>query len=118
MARILSISYDPALLATRQLLLEQMGYTVVSAHDLVEVMENCHDGAEFDLIVLGHSIPHKEMIEHCRQCCSCPVLVLTRRSEPAVPGATLSVESFEPKTLMAAVNRLLRDDSRRPPDVP
>ena len=121
MARILSISYDPTLLTTRHLLLEQMGHQVVSARHLVEALEKCQrDGTEFDLIVLGHTIPHEEklkMIATCRQHCSCPVLVLTRRHEPPVPGATLSVESHEPETLIEAVNRLLSDGQRRPPDV-
>ncbi|HLJ78747.1 MAG TPA: hypothetical protein VKT75_15105 [Acidobacteriaceae bacterium] len=36
MARILSISYDPVLLRTRELLLQQMGHDVTSAEGFAE----------------------------------------------------------------------------------
>jgi hypothetical protein len=47
--RILSISYDQALLVTRQLILEQQGYEVSSAFGFAEAMEICSFPARFRL---------------------------------------------------------------------
>src|SRR5579859_2900937 len=81
MARIFSISYDTALLRSREFLLRQMGYSVTSADGLVEAMELCEkDPENFDLIILGHSIPHEDkrtIIKRCRRTRRCPVLALT-----------------------------------------
>ena len=114
MARILSISYDSSLLATRHLLLESMGHTVTSLGDLSAAIGLCEErGGEFNLIVLGHSIPLADkmrMIESCRKGCSCPVLALIRIGEAPVPGAERSVDSFEPEALMQAVKQLLQSD--------
>lgn len=59
MARIFSISYDQALLRTRELLLEQMGHSVASAEGFAQAFKLCNqDSGPFDLMILGHSIPH------------------------------------------------------------
>lgn len=47
-ARILSVSYDEVLLATRHLLLEHEGYQVISAMGLAAALEKCKEGG-FDL---------------------------------------------------------------------
>ena len=86
MARILSISYDPALLRTRELLLQRMGHRVTSAEGFAQAVEWCDKAAgSFDLVVLGHSIPHEDkraIIRRCNQTCPCPVLALTIVNEP------------------------------------
>jgi DNA-binding response OmpR family regulator len=46
--RILSISYDLPLLRTRQLMLTQEGYDVVSAEGFAEALEHCSE--KFDLV--------------------------------------------------------------------
>lgn len=111
MARILSISYDPVLLRTRELLLLQIGHSVSSAEGFAEAYRLC-GGAEgkFDLIVIGHSIPHEDkriIIRQCRLTCSCPVLALLRSNEQPLDEATRSVDSAEPRALMAAIDDLL-----------
>ena len=55
-ARILSVSYDRALLMTRQLMLEAQGYSVVSALGFKEAERQCQEHC-FDLLIMGHSIP-------------------------------------------------------------
>jgi len=50
-ARILSVSYDEVLLATRHLLLEHEGYQVISVMGLPAALEKCKEGG-FDLFVL------------------------------------------------------------------
>lgn len=57
--QILSVSYDQALLLTRQLMLEGQGYQVVSALGFKEAERKCKDGG-FQLMVLGHSIPFND----------------------------------------------------------
>jgi DNA-binding NtrC family response regulator len=76
--RILSVSYDGVLLATREMLLEQKGYNVTSASGFTESAEHCKNGS-FDLFVLGHSIPHKDklhLIESFQNNCSALILSL------------------------------------------
>lgn len=111
MARIFSISYDPTLLRTRELLLEQMGHTVASAEGFAEAFAMCeHEPAGFDLMVLGHSIPHQDkraIIEHCRRTCQCPVLALTRVNEQTVEEAARSVDAADTHEFVAAVEELL-----------
>jgi CheY-like chemotaxis protein len=110
MARILSISYDATLLATRELLLQQMGHTVVSAEGFAKACATCAQDGKFDLIVLGHSIPHDdklEIVRHCGTACSCPVLALLRPNESIVEGAARSVDSSRPEKFLRAINELV-----------
>lgn len=110
MAHIFSISYDPILLQTRELLLQQMGHTVTSAEGFAEARRYCSlVDRSFDLVVLGHSIPHEDkraIIRECLKNCSCAVLALLRTNEPPVEEATRSV-STEPREFLAAVDELL-----------
>lgn len=91
MARIFSISYDPTLLRTRELLLKQMGHSVTSAEGFSQAFDVCdREPGTFDLMILGHSIPHEDkraIIKRCGQTCRCPILALTRINEQAVPEA-------------------------------
>jgi CheY-like chemotaxis protein len=105
--RVLSISYDPPLLWTRQLLLEK----VVSAEGFANALELCEswDG-KVDLIVLGHSIPSKDrqaIINHIRKQCPAPVLALLRPNEHFEPCATRSVDAAQPDEFLRAVRELL-----------
>jgi DNA-binding NtrC family response regulator len=59
--RILSVSYDMSLLATRKMLLEQKGYAVVNALGFSKALVSCRDSG-FDLFILGHSIPHDDKL--------------------------------------------------------
>lgn len=49
--RILSVSYDVSLLATRQLMLELKGYQVTSALGFTDALQHCKNGG-FDLFIL------------------------------------------------------------------
>lgn len=60
--RILSVSYDVSLLATRGMLLEQRGYSVTSALGFTQALAECRT-ASFDLFILGHSIPEPDKLE-------------------------------------------------------
>ena len=85
--RILSVSYDMSLLATRKMLLEQKGYAVVNALGFSKALAFCHAGG-FDLFILGHSIPHDDklaLIEAFRTHCPSPIVSLERLGEHFVP---------------------------------
>lgn len=61
MARILSVSCDESLLHTREMLLRSCGYEVVATLGYAESLKACRKG-NFDLFILGHSIPHAEKL--------------------------------------------------------
>ncbi|HKR26907.1 MAG TPA: hypothetical protein VJS11_05615 [Acidobacteriaceae bacterium] len=117
MARIFSISYDPTLLRTREMLLRQLGHRVASAEGFAEAFAMCGEGpGSFDLMILGHSIPHEDkraIIRHCGQTCQCPVLALTRLNEQAVPEASRSVDPADTQAFLAAVEELLGSGAQR-----
>jgi DNA-binding response OmpR family regulator len=107
--RILSISYDSSLLFTRQAMLEMAGYEVVSAEGFADAIERCP--AEFDLIILGHSIPQKDkraivaaLHEHG---CDAPLLSLLRQGENKIPEADHAVDPHHPHDLLDAVQWIL-----------
>ena len=109
MPRILSVSYDAALLRTRQLVLESRGYEVVSAEGFSEAIEKCKDG-EYDLIIIGHSIPHGDkqtIVQEFHRHCPAPVLALLKTGEWQLREATASIESFDPNVVLAAVESIL-----------
>ena len=114
MARILSVSYDPTLLSTRHMILEAHGYQVVSAEGFTDSIEKCKSG-KYDLLIMGHSIPHKDkeaIVRELNAHCPAPVLALLRIGEPRLAEATESIDSFDPKPVLAAVERILASSKR------
>jgi DNA-binding response OmpR family regulator len=84
--RILSVSYDVSLLATRRMMLEVKGYSVTSALGFTQSLEHCK-AAGFDLFILGHSIPlddKQALIRNFKENCPAPILSLERMGEPRV----------------------------------
>src|SRR5437763_16755332 len=110
---ILSISYDPSLLLTRQLLLQRMGHEVRSAEGYAKAWDTCSEQAgRFDLIILGHSVPHSDkeaIIAHIAKACTAPVLALLRPHEGDVRGATRSVDASDPTGFLVAVREMLSE---------
>lgn len=109
--RILSISYDEALLATRQMILEQAGFEVISSLGFAESLENSKKGP-FDLVVLGHSLPLKDksaIVAALRKTKSKPkVLSIRRHGYAPIPEADASVEAVDgPQALLEAVRQAL-----------
>lgn len=109
--RILSISYDESLLTTRKLLLEDAGFDVVPAFGFAEAATICHLDHDFDLIVMGHSIPKADkvaLVEMLRQHCETPLLCLHRATESPIPEAEFSVNSADgPEVLIKTVKAAL-----------
>ena len=102
--RILSVSYDASLLSTRELLLEEAGYEVTSAHGFTDAIAQCTT-ARFDLFIVGHSIPTPDkqaLIQTFRSNCSSPVLTLSRYGEELIKSEHC-VDPFNPDELLQAV---------------
>jgi len=109
MTRILSVSYDQALLSSRQLLLESLGCQVVSVSDFRNALQLCNHGSRFDLFVLGHSIPGHEkqaLVDAFRARCSAPVVALKRTGEEPTSAADFEIEP-EPSQLLQVISSLL-----------
>jgi CheY-like chemotaxis protein len=109
MPHILSISYDVMLLNTRQLMLEGCGYSVTSAEGYVEAITKCR-AADYDLLILGHSIPYsdnEEIVREFQARCQSPILALIRENEPELESATNCIHASNPKLLLDTVARLL-----------
>jgi CheY-like chemotaxis protein len=112
MKRILSISYDQPLLVTRQLLLEHAGFEVFSAFGFAEALDICKKRDDFDLILMGHSMPQKDksaLMAALRPRCDAPLVSILRHGEPSIPEAAYAVESGDgPVALLDAVKEALK----------
>jgi len=108
--RILSVSYDQALLSTRHLLLEEAGYEVTSACSFREAVESCEKG-EFDLVMIGHSIPREDkqtLIHVTRMVSQAPILSILRPTSAPLAEADYWVKAEDgPQALLIAVQQAL-----------
>ena len=112
---ILSVSYDESLLRTREMLLQREGYLVISALGFSDAVEQCKN-AEFDLFVLGHSIPgndKRELIRTFRARCDAPVLALHRHGENVPEEADAHAYPDDVEGFLKAISKLLT--RQRPP---
>jgi CheY-like chemotaxis protein len=110
--RILSISYDQMLLHLRQLLFEQEGFEVRSAHGFVEALEACQGPDDFDVVIMGHSMPQSDktaLVRALRSKCEAPVVSIRKAGDSPMPQADYSVDAQEgPKALLDAVKKACR----------
>lgn len=109
--RILSVSYNDLLLRMRQMILENEGYIVVSAHGLEHALAQCKEGS-FDLFILGHSIPahdKRQMVEAFQRECPGPIISLTRgASEQLVDGADYHLDP-DPEPLLKLIAEITQE---------
>lgn len=107
--RILSVSYDVSLLATRQLMLELKGYQVTSALGFTDALEHCKNSG-FDLFILGHSIPVKDkhaLIKNFKENYPAPILSLERTDEERVL-CDFHVSPDKPEELLQKVAKIIQ----------
>lgn len=110
MSRILNISYDAALLRTREELLKREGFDVMSVvglADAIQAIKNC----QYNLAIIGHSIPREDKRKLVYEIKSCaahvPVLSLRRHDTAPLPEADFSLNAFEgPAALVAMVRKI------------
>lgn len=108
MPRILSISYDEALLKTRALMLSREGFEVESAVGFSAAIHACEKG-RFDLVIMGHSIPPDDkaaIIKQLRTVCPTPILALRRPHEPPLKAAEYNLESGDPDQFLDYVKEI------------
>ncbi len=110
MARILSTSYDEALLRTRGWMLEREGHEVKSALGFHEAREACNEPG-FDLFILGHSIPLKDKQDliSCFRAVNptAPIIALIRANEPRLRNVDAYVHPGNPEDLMRVLRTIL-----------
>ena len=119
MALVLCTGSDPAVMATRKLILEQAGHTVVLASNDRQVEKAC-ESHSFDVVVIGQNTSpavkqrlSRIIREHCRQV---KILELHRPySDKALTDADewLPMPGDHPETLVDAVAELARNKNPR-----
>lgn len=115
--RILSVSYDLALLQTREMLLQAAGFEVVSVEGFQAMLDlaKAENAGGFDLVVLGHSIPQRDkeaLIKVVREHWKAPVLALLRAGEKSDVGADDACDPFHVQNFMAKVRSVLEGRPR------
>ncbi|HEY6969333.1 MAG TPA: hypothetical protein VJA94_09015 [Candidatus Angelobacter sp.] len=107
---ILSISYDEALLRTREWILKKQGFDVTSACGFTEGEDQARRGG-FDLAIVGHSIPQRDkvaLITEFKKHSQAPVLSLSRHGDSPLSEADHSILASEgPEAFVVAVRHVL-----------
>jgi DNA-binding response OmpR family regulator len=105
---VLCVSWNPSLASTRQLMLMQAGYAVISALGREEAALQCH--AKADLLLLGHSVPRDEkqaVIKCFREHSKAPILSLLNPGQDKLPEADVGVEGLSPGNFVREVQKIL-----------
>ena len=119
MAYVLCTGVNPALMATRKLLLERAGHTVFTARDERELISTCQH-IRFDVAVIGQTMPttkKEKMAAAMRQ--SCPGVKILELFSPhegktlADADSWLEVPADVPDDLAERVNELARQRERK-----
>jgi DNA-binding NtrC family response regulator len=109
-ARILSVTNEPSLAATREMLFTSVGFQVSSTTSIHQALELCTH-KEFDLIVIGHSMLIEQtrlLVKELRLRCDTPLLVLQRPGESLVTDVDYIFDSTEsPALLLETVMNIL-----------
>lgn len=105
---VLCVSWNPSLAGTREMMLTQAGYAVISALGAEEAASRCKTKA--DLLVLGHSVPRdkKQAVIKCfREYSTAPILSLLRAGQDKLPEADFAIEALDPAEFVRAVRTIL-----------
>jgi DNA-binding NtrC family response regulator len=124
-ARILSVTFDRMLGATREMLFTRAGFQVKTVSAIGHAVQLCAAEA-FDLIVIGHSIPIQQrelLLKEVRRQCATPTLALCRHGEPPLTSADHVFDSADsPGLLLETVVEILKSRDLKPgsgqPDEP
>ena len=108
MPRILSISYNQALLQTRELMLSREGFQVKSAVGFSAAVHAC-ENEKFDLVIMGHSIPSADqafIIEKLKALSNAPVLALRRPHDGPLDSAKYNLDPDDPARFLSYVKEI------------
>jgi CheY-like chemotaxis protein len=110
LTRILAVSYDPQLLRSRCAILRKAGYILESATSMNEAI-NRFQAIDFDLVLLGHSVPVPErdvLLRVIRASGSlAPVVTVAPLTDrlPYAPAETIIQSS--PEKLLSGIKEVL-----------
>ena len=108
-SHILSIAGTDSVRTTRELLLKEQGFMVVSASGLREISHVCRR-SKFDLIVVGHAFEENEKLAIAevlrKDAPGTPILEICRVS-PVLPQAQHVLRSPDPEDLVREVKNIL-----------
>jgi len=108
MPRILSISYDKALLQTRELMLSREGFEVQSAVGFSAAVDASKNG-KFDLVIMGHSIPTADqtfILKQLKALSNAPILALRRPHDGPLEAAEYNLDPNDPARLVNYVKEI------------
>jgi DNA-binding response OmpR family regulator len=114
MPRILSISYDQALLQTRELMLSREGFEVESAVGFSAAVHACENG-KFDLVILGHSIPTADqtfIIKQVKALSDASILALRRPHDGPLEIANYTLDPGDPERFLSYVKEITNHKRR------
>ena len=111
MANVLCIGLDDAAMKGRAEVLRQAGHVLSQAKDLRQVVTAC-SGIEFDVVVIGHSLPAMEKLrvgdvvrKYCRRT---QILELYSSDEPELATADVHLRARDgaSEDLVATIHRM------------
>jgi DNA-binding response OmpR family regulator len=108
MPRILSISYDQALLQTRELMLSREGFEVESAVGFSAAVHACENG-KFDLVIVGHSIPTADqtfILKQVKALSNASILALRRPHDGPLEIAEYNLDPDDPERFLNYVKEI------------
>ncbi len=113
--QVVCVSWDSSLAASREMLLDNAGYLVVSALGTVDALHKCRQNTNADILVLGHSVPQEEkrkIITVFREHNSVPVLSLLNVNQERLPEVEYAVEALDPGRFLDTVRLIVRGEAR------
>jgi DNA-binding response OmpR family regulator len=110
---ILNISSEASLLQTRTAILEQAGFSVISASDYRQVVAACESQA-LNLAIIGHSLDvneRKRVASTIRdKCPNVPVVALYKLGKGEVDGiGDYALPADDPAMLLTMITRIIRE---------
>ena len=115
--KILSVTFDRNLGATREMLFTQAGFQVATISTIGHAIQMCA-AESFDLIVIGHSIPLQQrelLLKEVRRQCGTPILALCRHGEPPLSNADYIFDSADsPGFLLETVTEIVKSHGAKP----
>ena len=110
LTRILAVSYDPQLLRSRCAILRKAGYILEPATSMNEAI-NRFQAIDFDLVLLGHSIPVPErdlLLRVIRASGSlAPVVTVAPLTDPLPYAPAETIIESSPEKLLSGIKEVL-----------
>jgi DNA-binding response OmpR family regulator len=114
---ILSVSSYQSLLQTREWVLKQAGFDVISARNFTEAISHCRNRA-FNVVIMCDSLPLQQkqvLIDAARKHRHTHVIALFMRGDRLLAGVDYALEALQgPEKLIEIIRAALKKSSRLP----